>query len=420
MPCEVGCMRRNALLALTLSRRIVVTGAIFALVVPATLHAQSASDRLAGPGSTPAQLDSDSQSQHRWSDWKASIKDRTGLDFGLDFMALGYGATESVGEDTAATGVMRLFGEWELTGRGTKNTGTLVGKVDYRHRLDTVPVKDFAGELGYAGIIGPTWSDQRLRLTHLFWNQNFAEGRGAVYAGWLDTTDYVDAYALASPWQGFANLQFQTGTGTIGGLPDSSLGVAAGYFWDNNFYISGGIVDANGNARDPLAGFDTFFGEKETFKSLEVGWTTGPKARFFNSAHVTLWQIDAREEEGTPSGYGVSVHLSQVVREHWLPFVRAGWADKGDALYETAFSAGFGYSRDPSKGLLGVGVGWSRPNADTFGTELDDQVALEAFWMLELGNGIELTPSLQYIDNPALNLEDDSTALLGLRFRIAF
>ena len=179
-------------------------------------------------------------------------------------------------------------------------------------------------------------------------------------------------------------------------------------------------ITAYGNARDPLAGFDTFFGEKETFKSLEVGWTTGPKARFFNSAHVTLWQIDAREEEGTPGGYGVSVHLSQVVREHWLPFVRAGWADKGDALYETAFNAGFGYSRDPSKGLLGVGVGWSRPNADTFGTELDDQVALEAFWMLELGNGIELTPSLQYIDNPALNPEDDSTALLGLRFRIAF
>jgi porin len=420
MPCKVGCMRRIALLALTLSRRIVVTGAIFALVVPVTLHAQSASDQLAGPGSTPAQLDSDSQSQHRWSDWKASVKDSSGLDFGMDVMALGYGATESVGEDTAATGVMRLFGEWELTGRGTKNTGTLVGKVDYRHRLDTVPVKSFAGELGYAGIIGPTYSDQRLRLTHLFWDQNFAEGRGAVYAGWLDTTDYVDAYALASPWQGFANLQFQTGTGTIGGLPDSSLGVAAGYFWKNNVYISGGIVDANGDARDPLAGFDTFFGERETFKSLEVGWTTGPKARFFNSAHVTLWQIDAREEEGTPSGYGVSVHLSQVVREHWLPFLRGGWADAGDALYETAFSAGFGYSRDPSKGLLGVGVGWSRPNEDTYGTVLDDQVTVEAFWMLELVKGIELTPSVQYIADPALNPEADSTTLFGLRFRAAF
>ena len=159
---KVGWMRRIMLLALTLNRRIVVTSAIFALVVQTTLHAQSASDKLKGPGSTSAQLDSDRQSKHRWSDWKAKLKDSTGLDFGFDFIGLGYLATESVGENTAATGVGRLFWEWELTGRGTKNTGTLVGKVDYRHRLDTVPVKDFAGELGYAGIIGPTYSDQRL------------------------------------------------------------------------------------------------------------------------------------------------------------------------------------------------------------------------------------------------------------------
>jgi porin len=91
--------------------------------------------------------------------------------------------------------------------------------------------------------------------------------------------------------------------------------------------------------------------------------------------------------------------------KHWLPFLRAGWADAGDALYETSFSGGFGYSRDPSKGLFGVGLNWSRPNADTFGTELEDQVTFEAFWMFELAKFFELTPSVQYIINPALNPE---------------
>ena len=138
-------MRQIILLALTLNRRILVSSAIFALVVPTTLHAQSASDKLAGPGSTRAQLESDSRSQRGWSDWKASLKDRTGLDFGFDFIGLGMVATESVGQNWAGTGVARLFWEWELTGRGTENTGTLVGKVDYRHRLATVPVKEFAG-----------------------------------------------------------------------------------------------------------------------------------------------------------------------------------------------------------------------------------------------------------------------------------
>lgn len=413
-------MRRIMLLALTLNQRVVVTSVIIALLVPTTLHAQSASDKLASSSSTSAQLESDSRSQPGWLDWKDSLKNRTGLDFGFDFIGLGYIATESMGQNTAASVVARLFAEWVLTGRGTENTGSLIGKVDYRFGVGPVPVKGFAGELGYAGIIGATYSDQLLRLTHLFWNQNFAQGRGAIYVGWLDVTDYVDANALASPWQGFTNLLFQTGSGTIGGLPDASLGLAAGYFFTNNVYISGGIVDANGNARDPLAGFETLFAEGETFKSLEVGWTTGPKTRFFNNAHVTFWQQDARSEEGTSSGYGVAFYLSYVLGKHWLPFLRGGWAHAGDAIYETAFSGGFGYSKDPSKGLLGVGLGWSRPNKDTYGAELEDQFAIEAFWMFELAKFIELTPSVQYLINPALNPEANSTMLFGLRFRAAF
>lgn len=416
-------------LPLAVTRGIMETGAIFALVVPSSLHAESAISRLAGPGSTPAQLESDGQDQdsvldvgllQSWSDWKASLKDRTGLDFGFDYIALGYVASESLGENTAASGVFRIFGEWELTGRGTNNPGTLVFKVDNRNRLDTVPVKGFAGELGYAGIIGATYSDQGWRMTHLYWNQNFAQGRGAVYVGWLDTTDYTDAYALASPWQGFANLAFQTGSGTIGGLPDGALGVAAGYFLNDNFYIGGGIVDANGDPTDPLSGFDTLFNQGETFKSFELGWTTGSKARFFNNAHLTFWHIDERKMAGTPEGHGVAFSYSQVFNNQWFPFVRGGWADAGDSLYEAALSAGFGYSQNPSRSLFGLGVNWSRPNEDTFGAKLDDQITVEAFMKWQLTEGIELTPSIQYIRNPALNPTEDSIALLGLRFRAAF
>jgi porin len=416
-------------LLLAMRRGTAVAGGLVALAVPSALHAQPKIDSLAGPDSTPALLAADDQerdtvlginllqSLQSWSDLKASIKNRTGLDFGLDYIALGYVASQSPGEDTAATGVFRLFGEWELFGRSSGNTGTLLFKVDNRQRLDTVPVKDFAGELGYAGIIGPTYSNQGWRLTHLYWNQNFAGGRGAVYLGFIDVTDYVDAYALASPWQGFANLAFQTGSGTMGGLPDAALGVAAGYFLNDKLYMGGGIADANADAADPFT--DSLFDRGETFKSFEVGWTSGSKARFFNNAHVTFWQIDAREQAGTPDGYGVSFSASQVVRERWFPFLRGGWADGGDALYEASVSAGFGYSQDPSSSIFGLGVNWSRPNEDTFGRKLDDQLTVEAFMKLQLTEGIELTPSMQYIHNPAENPEEDSIALFGLRFRAA-
>jgi porin len=424
---EVGSKGRRPKVPLAATHGIMVAGAILALVVPSSLRAQTEISRLAGPGSVTATLELDGQEQdsvldvnlqQSWSDWKASIKDRTGLDFGLDYIALGYIASDSPGENTAASGVFRVFGEWELTGRGTKNTGTLLFKFDNRHRLDTVPVKDFAGELGYAGIIGPTYSDQGGRLTHLYWNQQFAEGRGAVYLGLIDVTDYVDAYALASPWQGFANLAFQTGSGTIGGLPDAALGAAVGYFVNDNFYVGAGIVDANADAADPFS--DSLFDQGETFKSFEFGWTTGSAARFFNNYHLTFWQIDERKEEGTPEGHGVAFSISHVVDEHWLPFLRGGWAHAGDALYEASISAGFGYSQDISSSLFGFGVNWSRPNEDTFGAKLDEQITVEAFQKWQLTEGIELTPSIQYIRNPALNPNEDSIFLFGLRFRAAF
>ena len=89
-----------------------------------------------------------------WFDWKASVTERTGISFGLDYSALYLASNNDAGNANAAGGMVRFFGSWDLLGRGTKNTGTLLFRVDNRHRLDTVPVRDFAGELGYAGIIG--------------------------------------------------------------------------------------------------------------------------------------------------------------------------------------------------------------------------------------------------------------------------
>ncbi len=397
--------------------------------LPVSLHAQSAKEVLSGPDSTPSLLASDGQDkndvldtdlQKTWSDRKAAIKEKTGLDFGFDYNALGYAASDSLGEDSAGSGAFRLFGSWELAGRGSANNGSLVFKFEHRHKFGDVPVTGFGAELGYAGLVSSVFSDQGWRTTHLYWEQNFAQGRGVAYVGWLDVTDYVDVYALASPWSGFSNLAFQTGSGTIGGLPDGSLGAAAGYFLNDNVYVAAGIADANADAADPLAGWDTLFGDGETFKSVEIGWTTGQEARFVNNAHLTFWQIDEREEAGTPEGHGVAFSVSKIVEDHWFPFLRGGWSDGGGSLYEAALSAGFGYTQDPSRNILGVGVNWSRPNEDTFGSGLDDQITVEVFQKWQLTESIELTPSIQIIHNPAFNPSEDTIALLGLRARIAF
>ena len=102
-----------------------------------------------------------------------------------------------------------------------------------------------------------------------------------------------------------------------------------------------------------------------------------------------------------------------------MPFVRGGWADDGGSLLEKSLSVGFGYQAVPQQDLLGVALNWGEPNADTFGSGLDDQITAEVFYRIQLSENFALTPDLQFISDPARNPDDDSLWVLGIRARLA-
>ena len=397
---------------------------------PEVGQAADAATQLMGPDAVVNQLIDDQVDKadlvgtepvgKRWDAWKARLKERSGLDFGFDYNTLGFAATESLGDDTSASGVFRFYGTWDLVGRDGPNTGSLVFKIENRHAYTEVTPSEFGTEIGYAGLNSCCFSDAGWRATHLFWQQRFADGRGVSYIGFLDITDYVDVYALASPWTGFSNFVFTTGSGSMGGLPDGAFGAMAGGFLTEQLYAVGGIADANADASDLGGGLDTFFGDFETFKSIELGWTSEREELLIDNAHVTFWQIDERDEAGTPDGWGINVSLTRQVGNHWLPFLRGGWAEDGASLYQASVSAGFGYAGIPGRDLLGVGLNWSRPNRDTFDEKLNDQYTLEIFQKWQVAERVQITPSVQLIKDPALNPTEDFTALFGLRARVAF
>jgi len=229
----------------------------------------------------------------------------------------------------------------------------------------------------------------------------------------------VDGYALASPWSGFANIAFQNGSGAIGGIPDGALGAMVGGFLSEHFYLVGGFADANGDPTNLDDGFDSLFNDFETFKSLELGWATTHEDVFQNNAHLTFWQIDKRNEAGTPNGWGTSFSLSASLDNGWMPFLRGGWAKDGGSLYEASVTTGLGYTLQPGQTLLGAGFNWNRPNKSTYGASLSDQYSLELFQQVQLTEGFEITPSVQFIRNPALESSDDWSVFFGLRLRVA-
>lgn len=121
-----------------------------------------------------------------------------------------------------------------------------------------------------------------------------------------------------------------------------------------------------------------------------------------------------------PTGCGLAFSFSCLFAEKWEPFVRAGYADDGGALWEKSVSAGLGYYTRKSSDLIGIGLNWSRPSSDTLGPGLDDQYTAEVFYRFHLLKMVAITPDLQLLFDSALNPDKDLIAIFGIRGRISF
>ena len=350
-------------------------------------------------------------------DWKNRVAEKTGFNWSLDYSALFLGVSGSPGEDQASGGMVRFFGFWDLVNRGGPNKGSLNWKIENRHKYSDIAPSALGFESGYAGIFEPPFSDQQNRLTNLYWKQYLAEGKWAVVGGFLDVTDFVDVYLLASPWTGYNNFVFSTGSAAMDLPNDATLGIGAGGMVTDKIYIQAGISDADSDPSAPFEGFDNVFQESNFFKWVEIGFTPKQDKVYFDNIHLTFWHIDERAN-GTPDGWGLNASWQQWINDKWLPFIRGGYTEDSGSLLERSITVGVGYQPVPMRGVIGLGFNWGKPNQVSF-EGADDQYTTELFWRYQLTKELAVTPSIQYINNPALNEDEDSLWVYGLRARVA-
>jgi len=353
-------------------------------------------------------------------DWKERIQKENGVGIGGDYSFAYLKASDSPGEDDAFGGMYRFFGSWEAFSDGNGNSGALIWKIEHRHAYGSnIPPGDLGFEIGYVGLFLPPFSDQGTRLTNLYWRQRMKSGSLVFVGGFVDVTDYMDVYMLASPWTGYFNFAFSTGSASIP-VPNEGLGMALGGYLNENLYLITGFADSNSDPAHPGDGFDNFFNDREYFKHVEFGWNSTRETAFLNNVHLTLWHADEREAAATPDGWGANISFSRSVSERWIPFIHAGYAKDGGSLLEKTLSAGFAYQTVSGGNQLGVAYNWGEPNESTWGPGLEDQHTLEAFYRIQLWKDFAVTPDVQYIKNPALNPDDDELWAFGLRARFAF
>ncbi len=340
--------------------------------------------------------------------WKKNLEARTGLSFGIDTQVQ-YLSAKSDGDTTdAATNVFRFYGTWNLVGRNTPNDGALIFKVENRSALgDLIPTQALGPTLGYAGVFSSTYSDAGWVLTNLYWRQRLLNGRFSFVIGQVDTYDYVNVNSLASPWTAFTNLAFQQQPTYPG--PGQGLGAAFQVRLNEQWAVLAGVANANGDASDPIGSAQKLFESGETFQHVAIGWFPDWKDRHDQSIQLTFWHADEKKEAGVKAGQGVSF-LATGRFGSWRPFLRAGYADGAGTSLDRTVSIGTGYDVCDGKDLAGIALSWGRaPGNDR------DQYTMEAFYRCGVTEFLQITPTLQYVINPANNPSTNGIWVLGGR-----
>jgi porin len=376
-----------------------------------------------GPNSVPAQLRIDDLVKKAaarlrfidkllqpWVDWKRKINEQYGLQLGADYSVLYQGASESLtGERNAASGVFRIFGEWNLVGRGTENTGALVFNVSHRHKIGTdITPAQLGANIGYLGVTGSSFTDVGLVLGDLNWQQVFNSGQSAFIAGRFDPTDYVDVLGYTSPWTGFQNRAIRLNSSIA--RPGTSYGITAGTFIGDQWFADGTINDANGR----LDNLEFFEGGSEFFSALEFGWAHSKENRNLNNIHVTYWHIDEREQKGIPQSDGIAIGANWLINKAWLPFARVGFSDGLASEMQKTVTVGLGHYFSSRTDVIGLGVNWGDPSDEA----LREQYATELFYRFQYTQNFAITPSVQWLVDPALNPDEDNIWIFGLRVRM--
>ena len=320
-------------------------------------------------------------------------------------------------EDSAAGGVLRVNMRWTAVGGGTKNTGSLFVTLDHRHSFTDVAPQSLAGSAGYLGVASTFYNDMGGAIINLNWQQAFNDGDTGLIAGRYDPNDYQTAQGSTNPWTLFSNIAISLDPSVA--FPDSSWGIGAGHWLNTQFYLLGGVNDANGLGSDNLEFFE---GGSELYKYAHVGWSPSKDQRYFKNVHLSTWHVDDRDLRpedgfsGAEASHGVTLSTNWMFEGLWMPFARAGWSDGSAPLYNESATLGVLKKLHYRSDVLGVAANWGKPSNDA----LREQTSIETFWQFQFSQNLEITPSIQYLNQPALNTDVDDIWLLSTRVHLTF
>jgi hypothetical protein len=322
-------------------------------------------------------------------------------------------ASESLtDEDNAFGQIYRIQGSWNLLGRDTGHPGEIQYRFEYRSGVGSyLAPSELSDEIGIAALTtGFAYTPNfDFDLAVINWTQMLNNERAGVAIGRLAYDSYLDSFAFQTFSRGFINKSF-VGNPTLAAPGIGALGVVARGFVIDQLWIGGQVYDANAVSGE--FDMDTF-NEGEWLKAVEIGITPGFHRHKSDLVQFTYWDKDARQQAGTSPGKGWLVSASWKL-DKFFPFLRLGHSDGGaGALATDAASVGLEYTVRPDQ-AWSLGFGWARPTRKSTQIVRDEYV-FETSYKFQFLRSVSILADVQFLRNPANNLDQDSVTVVGLR-----
>jgi porin len=345
-----------------------------------------------------------------WFNRKRKLKENYGIELGISYSSLYQIAdnTPDHGDDKASGGIFRFMLRWNLIQKDSGDTGNLTISFDHRHAYTDSAPGDF-GFAGNYGISGTLFNDGRFMLGDLNWKQTFGSRKTGLIIGRYDPNDYFDVLGYANPWTSFQNIHILLNTSIA--LPDRSTGIGIGHYINKQWYIHAAANDVNGVGTEADFNFDL----DELYTTAEISWSPSKDQRYFQNVHLTVWHADEKEDGGSEESKGMTIGANWTWNETWMLFAKLGWSEGSAPFYNESYTVGMIRYLTTRSDKLGLAINWGEPPDDN---GLNDQWTLEFFYRLQFSQNLAITPSLQYIIDPALNPNEDSLTIFGLRLRL--
>jgi carbohydrate-selective porin OprB len=360
---------------------------------------------------------------HRTNDW---LDDRTGIRLGIVFTSVLQHAPTAGDPNDSFVGTLDLLGRWSLLDHERWGRGALNLQLRTRDNWGAATGNDLSTSIGLPWSVYSAGSGDFTRVNQLYWEHHLLDDALSITLGRIDQKNFFDRNRVA----GGSSTHFLgsplVNNQTIS-APSNGGGMNVEYRALDWLRLSIGFGDAAGDpsARPNVSVSNLFEDGLFTAAEITVGGDLGHLAAPLGVGAFRLmgWHTD---DTGDPAvgtgaapnrkGGGVAVGADQEIGRHLVAFMRAGHSPDAGLRSETEVSLGVGAPHPFGRISDFAGIGWTW--ADVLGAD-DDQYAVEAFYRVEVVEGVAVSPDVQLLFAP-VHSTDDFAIVLGLRARVVF